>query len=102
MLSVVDKYEINEQELPIKTLFFNDLSPLILKTKIKKLEQVKKNLMRSISHEFSTYLNGAYNCIYQFKEENENSKLIEEALNYLQLQIYKINDFQDFQSILSH
>lgn len=56
--------------MPIKTLFFQDLSSSILKTKVKKLEQVKKNLLRSISHELATYLNGAYNCLDQFKDEN--------------------------------
>jgi hypothetical protein len=47
------------------------MTPHILNNKIKKLESVKKNLMRSISHELLTYLNGAYGFIYQMKHHFE-------------------------------
>ena len=40
------------------------MTPYLLKNKIKKLESLKKNLMRSISHELLTYLNGAYGYMY--------------------------------------
>lgn len=43
------------------------MTPYILKNRIKMLESVKKNLMRSISHELLTYLNGAYGYIYEMK-----------------------------------
>lgn len=57
-----------ETDDKFKVFFISDLTPYLLKNKIKKLESVKKNLMRSISHELLTYLNGAFGYINQLEK----------------------------------
>lgn len=63
MVNVMDNYKLMEDSNDMQIYFIQELSPVILKTKLKKLESVKKNLLRSISHELLTNLNAAYGYI---------------------------------------
>ncbi len=44
----------------------------MLKTKIKKLEALKRNIMRSITHELVTYLTGAFGYLQQVVLSSQN------------------------------
>lgn len=43
--------------------FIHELNQVLLKSKLKKSENIKKNLLRSISHELLTNLNAVFGYI---------------------------------------
>lgn len=65
LVHVIDNYKIFDQDDDLQIFFIHELNPVLLKTSLKKLESVKKNLLRSISHELLTNLNAAYGYIKQ-------------------------------------
>ncbi|CAD8122224.1 unnamed protein product [Paramecium sonneborni] len=96
------KFFDNDDELQI--YFIHEVNQILLKAKLKKLESIKKNLLRSISHELLTNLNAVFGFIKQSQDrllKQESCHLqLEQALSYTKLQLYKIYDFFDYRDIL--
>lgn len=63
LIHVIENYKLFDEEDDFQIFFVHELNPVLLKTSLKKLESVKKNLLRSISHEMLTNLNAAYGYI---------------------------------------
>lgn len=63
LVNVIENCRIFDQDDDLQIFFIHELNPVLLKTSLKKLESVKKNLLRSISHELLTNLNAAYGYI---------------------------------------
>ncbi|CAD8124944.1 unnamed protein product [Paramecium sonneborni] len=96
------KFFDNDDELQI--YFIHEVNQILLRAKLKKLESIKKNLLRSISHELLTNFNAVFGFIKQSQDrllKQESCHLqLEQALSYTKLQLYKIYDFFDYRDIL--
>ncbi|CAD8155354.1 unnamed protein product [Paramecium pentaurelia] len=104
LINVLENCRIFDNDDELQIYFIHEVNQVLLKTKLKKLESIKKNLLRSISHELLTNLNAVYGFIKQsqdklFKQESCHIQL-EQALSYTKLQQYKIYDFFDYRNIL--
>jgi hypothetical protein len=58
LVQIIENFKLQDDEY--KVYFLNNVNPMICYNRMKKMEEVKKNLMRSISHELVTYLACAY------------------------------------------
>ncbi|CAD8114467.1 unnamed protein product [Paramecium primaurelia] len=104
LINVLENCRIFDNDDELQIYFIHEVNQVLLKTKLKKLESIKKNLLRSISHELLTNLNAVYGFIKQsqdklLKQESCHIQL-EQALSYTKLQQYKIYDFFDYRDIL--
>ncbi|CAD8170647.1 unnamed protein product [Paramecium octaurelia] len=104
LINVLENCRIFDNDDELQIYFIHEVNQILLRTKLKKLESIKKNLLRSISHELLTNLNAVYGFIKQcqdklLKQESCHIQL-EQALSYTKLQQYKIYDFFDYRDIL--
>ncbi|CAK79286.1 unnamed protein product (macronuclear) [Paramecium tetraurelia] len=104
LINVLENCNIFDNDDELQIYFIHEVNQILLRTKLKKLESIKKNLLRSISHELLTNLNAVYGFIKQsqdklLKQESCHIQL-EQALSYTKLQRYKIYDFFDYRDIL--
>lgn len=53
----------NNDDDEFQIYFIHELNQVLLKSKLKKSENIKKNLLRSISHELLTNLNAVFGYI---------------------------------------
>ncbi|CAK64252.1 unnamed protein product (macronuclear) [Paramecium tetraurelia] len=106
LIHVIENYKLFDEEDDFQIFFVHELNPVLLKTSLKKLESVKKNLLRSISHEMLTNLNAAYGYIKQCQDRllkgEEMSELLACALRYTKLQLFKVQDFFDYRYLLDN
>ncbi|CAD8066099.1 unnamed protein product [Paramecium sonneborni] len=106
LVNVIENYKLFDEEDDFQIFFVHELNPVLLKTSLKKLESVKKNLLRSISHEMLTNLNAAYGYIKQCQDRllkgEQMSEQLACALRYTKLQLFKVQDFFDYRYLLDN
>ncbi|CAD8072626.1 unnamed protein product [Paramecium sonneborni] len=106
LIYVIENYKLFDEEDDFQIFFVHELNPVLLKTSLKKLESVKKNLLRSISHEMLTNLNAAYGYIKQCQDSllkgEQMSEQLACALRYTKLQLFKVQDFFDYRYLLDN
>ncbi|CAK79579.1 unnamed protein product (macronuclear) [Paramecium tetraurelia] len=104
LIHVIENYKLFNDDDELQLFYLQELNPVLLQTTLKKLESVKKNLLRSISHELLTNLNAAYGYIKQCQDRllkgEEMSEQLACALRYTKLQLFKVQDFFDYRYLL--
>ncbi|CAD8207915.1 unnamed protein product [Paramecium octaurelia] len=104
LINVLENCRIFDNDDELQIYFIHEVNQILLRAKLKKLESIKKNLLRSISHELLTNLNAVFGFIKQSQDRLLNKESchlqLEQALSYTKLQLYKIYDFFDYRDIL--
>ncbi|CAD8167173.1 unnamed protein product [Paramecium pentaurelia] len=104
LIHVIEDYKLFNDDDELQLFYLQELNPVLLQTSLKKLESVKKNLLRSISHELLTNLNAAYGYIKQCQDRLLKGEEMQEqlacALRYTKLQLFKVQDFFDYRYLL--
>ncbi|CAD8175001.1 unnamed protein product [Paramecium pentaurelia] len=104
MVNLIQISDVLNEEQDYQIYCINELSPLLLQYTVKKLEQVKKTIMRSLSHELRTSLNAVNGYISEAYERIDNiqqlNKNLELSLKYINLMQLKLQDFFDYRDIL--
>ncbi|CAD8198125.1 unnamed protein product [Paramecium pentaurelia] len=104
LINVLENCRIFDNDDELQIYFIHEVNQILLRAKLKKLESIKKNLLRSISHELLTNLNAVFGYIKQSQDKlltQESCHIqLEQALSYTKLQLYKIYDFFDYRDIL--
>lgn len=59
----MENYKLFDSDEDLQIYFIHDMNPYLLRSRLKKLESAKRNLMRSISHELLTSINVVYGCV---------------------------------------
>ncbi|CAD8127176.1 unnamed protein product [Paramecium sonneborni] len=104
LVNVLENCRLFDNDDGLQIYFIHEINQILLRAKLKKLESIKKNILRSISHELLTNLNAIYGFIKQCQDrqflQESCSLQLEQALRYTNLQLYKIYDFFDYRDIL--
>ncbi|CAK66470.1 unnamed protein product (macronuclear) [Paramecium tetraurelia] len=104
LVNVLENCRIFDNDDGLQIYFINEINQILLRAKLKKLESIKKNILRSISHELLTNLNAIFGFIKQCQDKQSSKEScalqLEQALCYTKLQLYKIYDFFDYRDIL--
>ncbi|CAD8136032.1 unnamed protein product [Paramecium pentaurelia] len=104
LVNVLENCRLFDNDDGLQIYFINEINQILLRAKLKKLESIKKNILRSISHELLTNLNAIFGFIKQCQDKQSSqescSQQLEQALCYTKLQLYKIYDFFDYRDIL--
>ncbi|CAK80936.1 unnamed protein product (macronuclear) [Paramecium tetraurelia] len=104
MVNLIQISDVLNEEQDYQIYCINELSPLLLQYTVKKLEQAKKTIMRSLSHELRTSINAVNGYISEAYERIDNiqqlNKNLELSLKYINLMKLKLQDFFDYRDIL--
>ncbi|CAD8196462.1 unnamed protein product [Paramecium pentaurelia] len=104
LVNVLENCRLFDNDDGLQIYFIHEINQILLRAKLKKLESIKKNILRSISHELLTNLNAIFGFIKQCQDKQSSqescTQQLEQALCYTKLQLYKIYDFFDYRDIL--
>lgn len=69
LVNVLENCRLFDNDDGLQIYFIHEINQILLRAKLKKLETIKKNILRSISHELLTNLNAIFGFIKQCQDK---------------------------------